>query len=153
MIRKDSPHWICPLPPGQHLVAVHITLVNISPSLSHSLKTSFAGDQLLKSPDVQSLTSKNSLIITTFRNPGMVKSLRYSAAQRNGRELLNWNAYKSVVMLGKRTPSDPVTPFQVSPRSNLLLFSDASDRLATSMVVCYLNIAVWALGSAINLII
>jgi alpha-L-arabinofuranosidase len=77
---------------------VHITLVNIDPGKTISLRSILPG---LKFNSVQGqiLSSKKVNDINTFENPGNIKILPFSGAKKTGEELLTELPPKSIVVL------------------------------------------------------
>lgn len=78
--------------------AVHITLVNIDPTKTISLKTQLSGIQF-KAVTGQILTSKKLTDINSFEKPDAVKIAAFNGAKKAGEELVVDLPAQSVVML------------------------------------------------------
>jgi alpha-L-arabinofuranosidase len=78
--------------------AVHISLVNIDPSKTISLRTVLPGIKF-KTVTGQIITSKKVTDINTFENPGNIKIVSFSGAKKSGEELLVDVPAQSVVTL------------------------------------------------------
>jgi alpha-L-arabinofuranosidase len=78
--------------------AVHISLVNIDPLKSISLRTVLPGIKF-KTVTGQILTSKKVTDINTFENPGIIKIAAFNGAKKSGEELVLNLPAQSVVTL------------------------------------------------------